>query len=286
MATKLEHVSLRDIVQDKNRLIMIPAIETLEKALRLMAEENITSIVIGDASKGLYTGIVNVYDIMVFLAFSGWDRVEEKNAKRLQTSIGSLKGVSVESQKLWSYDVNTPLRKVMEQLSKGVHRVLITGFNDNARLLSQTDIIHYFLKNSNLLPKGVLNGTLKQLGIHKPNNRLVTINDPNINALSAFRTMVAEDVTALVVLDQTGQAIGTLSASDLRGLTPEKFSDLNLPVIEFITRYQHEDRPAIVALPPSIPLRDAMQVLIDNRIHRLWITSKKDWKIDKRCFNE
>ena len=78
--------------------------------------------------------------------------------------------------------------------------------------------------------------TLAQLGLlSRVHNGVVTA-PWDRPALECFKLMRDRDVSAVGVVDQTGELVANLSASDLRRLDARSFRLLALPVAEFISR--------------------------------------------------
>jgi CBS domain-containing protein len=58
------------------------------------------------------------------------------------------------------------------------------------------------------------------------------------SAVTGFRKMSIHDLSGLPVLGDNGVLAGTLSESDLRGITQETFKHALLPVMDFLARVQ------------------------------------------------
>lgn len=60
----------------------------------------------------------------------------------------------------------------------------------------------------------------------------------NLIAYLGFATLYSKGRSSAGVLDADGRIIGNLSVSDLRGIRPEQFSMLALPLVEFLVTVQ------------------------------------------------
>jgi len=102
-------------------------------------------------------------------------------------------------------------------------------------ILSPLDMIRFLSRRVDAV--GTLaDTTLAQLGlVSRVHNGVVTApwDQP---ALECFKLMRDRDVSAVGVVDQTGELVANLSASDLRRLDARSFRLLALPVAEFISR--------------------------------------------------
>jgi len=70
------------------------------------------------------------------------------------------------------------------------------------------------------------------------------------SVLISFRNMVFRKQETAPVLDDNDSVVGTLSVTDLRGLTPQSMEDIFLPVAEFLKK------PRSLTSPPVSPLRE------------------------------
>jgi 5'-AMP-activated protein kinase regulatory gamma subunit len=68
--------------------------------------------------------------------------------------------------------------------------------------------------------------------------------------------------------------VGTLSASDLRGINDETLNTLTLPVREFLDKVQRKAPASPVRCSPDEKLDTVIDRLIQSRVHRLWITDE------------
>lgn len=119
----------------------------------------------------------------------------------------------------------------------------------------------------------------------------------DVSAISAFAQMHRQRVSGMGILAPDGCLVGCVSVSQLRGITPERFGALALPVAEFVALAgrgaqawedvifgkhmdgveAHDWRTVLAGAPPvtcrpSTPLVEVMQRLADSRRHRCWVT--------------
>ena len=114
-----------------------------------------------------------------------------------------------------------------------VHRLAIFDEKGEVtRVFSMSDAVRYLALRSDDMG-GLEDMTLAELGLGQDTERLVTV-DPSCPAVEAFARMCRKGVSGVGVLDKTQGLIANLSASDLRGVTPEHFTMLGLPVAEFL----------------------------------------------------
>ena len=114
-----------------------------------------------------------------------------------------------------------------------VHRLAIFDeHGEIVRVFSMSDAVRYLALRSHDMG-GLEDMTLAELGLGADTEKLITV-DPATPAIEAFARMCHEQVSGVGVLDKAQGLIANLSASDLRGVTPEHFGMLGLPVAEFL----------------------------------------------------
>jgi CBS domain-containing protein len=128
--------------------------------------------------------------------------------------------------------------------------------------------------------------------------RLATVPEA-ASAVDAFRSLNAKGVSGVAIVGPKGDLVGTLSASDVRCLAPGVFSQLLLPVRQFLS--MNVPRPphgsgggggAVLASPrgpspeplplplagrvlcaqPTSSLANVIAALVRQRVHRVYIT--------------
>jgi CBS domain-containing protein len=113
--------------------------------------------------------------------------------------------------------------------------------------------------------------------------------------VQAFQTMLAKGATAVAVMDGA-QLVANLSAAELRGMQPQQFGDLALPVGEFLltraaaerTRHLpgspaaaygvHAPTPVAAIAAPAVCATDAsvahaVQVMVERQVHRVYLVA-------------
>ena len=79
-------------------------------------------------------------------------------------------------------------------------------------------------------------------------------------------------VGALGIVDTNGELVGTLSASDVRGMQEQDLPQLFLPVMTFLRKRGINNRkPIFVGIEST--LEEVIKEMLDGRVHRVWICS-------------
>eukprot|EP00842_Homolaphlyctis_polyrhiza_P003015 jgi/Hompol1/3714/HPOL_006696-RA len=102
----------------------------------------------------------------------------------------------------------------------------------------------------------------------------------DVSTITGLRRLYFHRVSALAVTDAEGHLEGTLSASDLRGITHESLPMLASPIIEFLERQQRPKKSVrsdqIRSVDSNTPMIKAAAEMLDSHVHRLWITDEDD----------
>ena len=91
-------------------------------------------------------------------------------------------------------------------------------------------------------------------------------------AIDAFARMHFERVSALGVCDATGALVANVSASDLRGLTPERLDSLASDVRDFLEDARgagERERPATCLATETV--RDVVERMVARRVHHVYV---------------
>ncbi|KAJ1910266.1 hypothetical protein IWQ60_010739 [Tieghemiomyces parasiticus] len=267
---------------------------TVGQALTLLAKYNILSLPIySHYEPNKVVNIVNIKDILSYVTSSfqsassagatgGKDDVPAQWRVNLESNIEAVMTLDParESYRVFQCEVQDKLRKTLEAFGSGIHRALVTDYNDNPHdpkpdfLLTQSDVVRYVHDHPGCLNTDLLETTVEQLfpkAIHK---KLFTVREDE-PVLRAYALMDQEDRSAAAVLDSEGRIVGNLSASDLRGLTEDNLTSLMAPVKVFLA-HLHSERGSVVTCKAD----DTLQILLDqvcsHAIHRSWV-------VDENC---
>jgi CBS domain-containing protein len=152
------------------------------------------------------------------------------------------------------------------------HRVLIKAEEEEEpKLISQSDVVRYLGQHKDQLPFHLLNSPVGQLNLL--HESVVHVRD-DTTAIQAYFRLLRHGVSAIAILDNRQRLVGTLSASDLRGINDETLNTLTLPVREFLDKVQRKAPASPVRCSPDEKLDTVIDRLIQSRVHRLWITDE------------
>lgn len=272
------------IVYEKQDLVFATEETTIAQGLELLGKRNITSLpIMSKDHKPL--GIVSIFDVTSFIAFGIFDNGVLNKAKleeKMNHPISGLIGGHEEGKNLWIYGGDTPLSKVTEPMSKGVHRALVLQRVDEQnqpiyRIITQTDVVRHFLHYGECYPD--VKKSLEDLNLASAAGTFVNTMKATDTTLHGLTIMQQKDVAALPVVDENGSIITTLSASDLRGLTKAEVENLSLPVLEYLKGRRNGRLTVPVTCFPTDNLFLMMMKALAAQVHRLWVVDSKNTPI-------
>ena len=113
------------------------------------------------------------------------------------------------------------------------HRLaLVDGGGELCHIVSQSDVIKFIYEH--LDEFGSIGGcSAETLGFVRGEAYVVKV-APETPAIDAMVLMEERDISAVAVVNSTGEIIGNFSISELRNIMSEHFGSLALPVGEFL----------------------------------------------------
>lgn len=276
MARKFfQNHTISDLSFDKKELFSLQADANLEEALKTFTEKKVLSLPVFNFDK--YCGTLSLFDVMMYIAFGPTFRKELdpsqlQNVKMDAVHVKDLLGLSDEGKIAWLYHPTEPLSKLLDPFSLGVHRVLVREHDNDGnavfRTVSQTDLVAYIQKHSDEL-KDVLQQDISALGLANPSGGMVITMPSTETALQGFQRLTMKNVNAVAVVDQEGKIVGTLSASDCRGLNSSNLADVLKPVLEYLKSRGSLAVP--VSSDDKATLLDVALKMSTAKVHRVWI---------------
>jgi len=265
--------------EELTSLISITHNTSLEECLALLVKYNILSVPVYNTDEKKYVGVVDMYEIMSFVAFASWDAtsgdvsLQQFVAKTdMSQPASNLLGTSGVEQSdnvnsLWIQSSSAGIKETLELMGKGVYRLLVQVAEEEFKILTQSDLIRFL--SSYWEEFSFKDMTVGEAFEEKRIHKITTSH----TALKGFQIMRLQQVNALAITDEHGKLIGTISGSDLRGLSHDKVANVLLPVMDFL-KSQHGG-----VLKPPITCKKTDKVkavtdkLITEKVHRVWITN-------------
>ena len=242
----------------------------------------------------------------------------EKESEFFATPIVKVLGATKESQEAFMLHSQDSLCELAQILGSGKHHVLIIDDDalrasanvdgvgptappsgSSTRLISQSDLVRFLYHKrmalhvsdkalddiwtqpvTQIQQTSLSQDNPVQPSYQKPSHKVITVGSTQ-TALSAYRALYMNRVSAVAVIDETtGALVATLSASDLRGLLPSTIETLVEPVFTFL-----ESKPRLASQLKADQMRtvcsessmvEATKSMIDACIHRVWVVGEND----------
>jgi len=150
------------------------------------------------------------------------------------------------------------------------HRALV--LNDNGEItgiISQSDLVYFIYCTRNQMPRELLDRTLRSLN---QINGCVSVRLDTAFS-ETLELLYRNKVSAVPLLDDQYRICGNFSASDLRGLAPKSFDYFTGSTIQFLTKCTRAGLGAPVWVGEDVSLEVALESLVKNRVHRVYITN-------------
>ncbi|KAI9208614.1 uncharacterized protein BJ171DRAFT_489522 [Polychytrium aggregatum] len=291
------------------QLIDAPATSSVADVLGLMSEHRLSAIPIwGQAGHWLsagtteantidhekqYIAVVSILDIVVYITSTTMS-----NQSLSSISIMLVVGETNEGKSLWVASPHDKIRRMLEPLSKGIHRILVgpvDGVETDSmhfQMLTQSDIIRYILQHSDMdyqLSKH-LSISIYEAGLCNPVSSLVFTADMSSSVMDIFRAMVVHNLSAVPVVNPLlgGILVNTISISDLRDVllaSKVKLAKLiamlsNMTVFEFLKLskgpecFSRSIDQSSVTCSIDTSIADAMRLTLTGRVHRIWVVDR------------
>jgi len=269
-------------------IIYIESGASVDQALHMMKQNNILSLPVFDPVGSQFIGILHMEDLLNYIAFFNFkDGKLSDTFENGKKPVSDIIGLAPEGKKIWITDVTDSVNDVMEAMTKGVHRMLVRlplreppenirpGFPETfseIRLVAQKDVVRFLAERLEGKSLHCL-----RLNVDRPINELnltwskvLTMRD-NESAIEGFQKMAREHMSALGIVDEKGELVANLSASDLRGLTSNLIHRLMMNVLDFLKESHRGNVPPVISVTDRYTVREIMTKMLAFNVHRIWI---------------
>ena len=271
----LRETPISKIIADAPTIYTVKENDSIQSTLKLCADKNVRAVGVTDEVGDCFVGIVTVFDIMTFISLGTYKEDDElpseiKINQSLDKPIGEVTGVfHAETNKTWSFEEDYPLVKILEPMSKGVHRAVVSMTDGTYKMITQHDVIAFGLANADFFSD--TSKTLEELGLGNPSTSHICTIPADKSALFGFRKMEIYKHTALPVVDpKSGAILSTLSCYDIC----KSVDNLNLilkPTGEFLNTIYDSKLVEPLYCNRDITLGDAMKKLTGSRHKHVWV---------------
>jgi CBS domain-containing protein len=261
-------------------LILIGEDQLIERALQRINSHNVHSIPV--ISKGAIIGCVDVLNIVSSLIHaieSGTSQVMQQNIRRefmtkqVNTLISKCHAISSSASILSACEKMVKLgesRFVVARRSIEGDITELKSETDVVGIFTLSDVLKFLVQNSMMMKETpVFNKTLRELGLGRNSPKCV---NSKSSVSDAFKEISRLCCNGLAIVDDGGQLVGNLSASDLKGVTRRNCAILNSSVENFLSRDLKRpwwNRPISIDLNDT--LYHTVQQFVSLNIHRMYV---------------
>jgi len=276
----LEHLTIASFAgQSRSDLVKLNPTTSVRDALKTFNQEKVLSCPITNSNNGAEVwGFLDLFDLLSYL-LELWDENEQAETsgiahlgeKFLGHKIKDLTDRS-DNDVYAAVIAEEHAHRLVRLFGLGVHRVAQLDLRGTlTNVISQSDVVKYLHDNITLLGEQA-NKPISELNMISADELVVAQADQS--AISAFKVIANNLVSAVPLVDKQGALAGTLSVSDLR-LIEDDLSPLLLSAVQY--KAIQEPRPAIVCTP-STTLGSVIATLANSNVHRVWVVDEQQQK--------
>eukprot|EP00761_Pharyngomonas_kirbyi_P012317 gb/GECH01012344.1/.p1 GENE.gb/GECH01012344.1/~~gb/GECH01012344.1/.p1 ORF type:complete len:325 (+),score=80.25 gb/GECH01012344.1/:1-975(+) len=278
----LASISISSIAPRRD-VVSLKEDDLIEDALKTLAYNQILSAPVYAKDKNEILGFIDVLDIVTFLMSLSDSGYEFPNKSSIDSYFryAPLKKIIDASNKdpLCPVFEGGSILQLIEVFGTGVHRVPMyhSQEHDIVNIISQRDVFNFVYEHQDKLnhfPERTLEEVCfdnTELDFGREN--LVSVSH-SASVAKASSLLSENKVSALAVLDEQGDIVAHFSASDLRTL--KDVSDLKLPILEFLDRYNYG--PNTVVIEPNIKMKDLFEKIHHSNLHCIWVVEENSQK--------
>jgi len=259
-------------------------------AFQTLLDNNILAAPVWDASESQYVGFLDVRDLVSWVVFVFDEQKVQDNTRLVdliqhgqgQFKMNGTDGVTVSylsrRHRFQPVSPGEPLTKVVELLSKGMHRVPVVKDSKVIRIISQSNILQAITKHvdgvtfdlSSDLSLGELNlGTKNVLSVSR-----------NATVIDTFREMDRKQRSGIALINDTGRIEGTTTAKDL-GLFIHNpsLASLRQSIFDYlktVRAQQIEIKAPLITVYTTDKLTRAVALLSATKVHRVFIVDSEE----------
>eukprot|EP00899_Mesostigma_viride_P019118 jgi/Mesvir1/27207/Mv07051-RA.1 len=252
---------------------------TVHKALKFLLDNGITSAPVWCEEESRYLGFVDVLDMVSLLA-----KQHSHGGMKLSSLPMFSETESVEdavnqssSDPFDSVPMGTTMLDVAKLHAAGVRRVPVMNSSGRVeKIISQSDVARLLAKHPESLGDQA-DKTIKEMHAYNESFVSCSIED---HAIDAFEAMKANNVSSIALVDDSGDIVTTLSASDIRVMAKDgNYSLLEGTALRFVSYIRQapelhgtaKEFPATIVTTSGHSMLSALQKLAVTGIHSLYL---------------
>ncbi|KAI9591265.1 hypothetical protein BDF19DRAFT_426449 [Syncephalis fuscata] len=312
-AALLEDTPVHQLLLEKKNaipLVAVPATTSIEDVFDCLLGQDVTSVPIyttQDNSTNIsYIGFISAYDLLVYLSDDldlGEEAVDwignapnDTTASRLTSalqqpvlSVVNRLGLGAKVLTISPSDSVQTLLKLLTQ--HGQHHAIVQLDTDANQkhtasyplpcVITQTDLGRFLAQNFHQLGN-VLDLSVKQAAERRPIPHLPVTVQVNTTAGAVFRRLSDllasnrapnEGGGAIAVVDDLGGVVAECSAAELRGLNPNRISELRRPILVYLRERAGGMLPRPFICWPNFTLTQCLAGMVRLGVRRAWLVN-------------
>jgi len=256
--------------------------ESVEDLLKKLQEAKVTSAIVMDPQIGGsgVLGFVDVVDVLthVLETASQSKDVKSENMMNLRwegkifgwQNVGSIANIS-RLNSLETISSNDSILEVVQRMGQGVHRMAVIDDKSLVSIISQSDIIKFIITKTlhigNKIMKKMNQSGLSALGVAAVRW--------DVSVVDGIRYMRDYKASGVPVVNLEGKIICNFSATDLLSLNESNFHYVNLPIYDFLVKFQGTPKAPVTAFAGDT-VESVMLKFAVHQIHRIYIVDEMD----------
>jgi len=282
--------SARDLIAKDFKLIFVHGNDSVLDVLKILTSKQILCVPVMDMAEKKFLGFVDILDVITLVVMLAktktildglkqevdWKAFLEREQEVFRSCLAKdIINASMRNPWCAVYE-GLPLLSLMDMFSKNtkLHRVVFEDRNANMLgVISQSKVIEFLSKNLSRFPAKKLKDFF-----HLNHNTVLSANLKDL-AIEAYSQMCQCNVSGLAVVNDAGELVGAISASDIKGsLEANLFTDIYLPIGLYLDKATPNfprslsERPISCTLDTT--LSEAVSKLSSNHIHRVFVVDE------------
>jgi len=265
--SKLETTTVSQLAN--HNVIYLDQTYPISEALKILFANGVLAAPVLNNENRLCTGIVDVLDLLGYVIGISFDAPTWASEIGIRFATPIYRAIDFSGRDpLISVPDTTRLSDVLRNyFSKGLHRVLVQNPNSNITgILSHVDVMKFLqTQMEDIYSNEFANLGRRRVADFPFPSKVISIQN-NALLLSAFQLIAANRVSAIAVVDNTGTLVGNVSATDFQNISALNFLSLRTPLQQYLTA-------APVTVGADALLLDTIRLLMDNKVHRVYIVN-------------
>jgi len=254
--------------------------------IRMLSNHNIYSAPIL-SKRNKIIGLLSFSDLVEF-AIKSHDDLESWGHEHFESFLEHNERMAVTKIKQLNHivDVDDPIyigtqcnmRDVIKKLSEeDIKRILVIDENKNViNIITQSSVIEFIWSHKSKF-SDIWDKPISEFNIRTREKQVVSINEKE-NLINAFKLLRKAHVSAICVVNDDNQLVGTISVKDLRTVTPGLtiMQRLYIPVKHFLKKIRIETKAPkrSITCSENEEFGNIIEKLHESSVHRVWIVDR------------